>query len=130
MYYVGILDGKGKTWGVRIPDLPGCHGAGATPEAATADAISAAREWVAHQISAGVPVMAPRALAQILPEVEHTAGEAAVMVPVIVEKARAVKANISMDAGVLEAIDEAAELRGLTRSAFLTSAALEKISGG
>ena len=35
--YVGILDGHGKTWGVRIPDLPGCYGAGATGEAAIAD---------------------------------------------------------------------------------------------
>ena len=32
--YIGILDGSGKTYGVRIPDLPGCYGGGATPEAA------------------------------------------------------------------------------------------------
>jgi len=38
-----------------------------------------------------------------------------------------VKANISLDAGLLEAIDEEAERRGLTRSALLTSAALDKI---
>ncbi|TIL61817.1 MAG: DNA-binding protein, partial [Mesorhizobium sp.] len=24
--YVGILDGADDVWGVRVPDLPGCHG--------------------------------------------------------------------------------------------------------
>jgi predicted RNase H-like HicB family nuclease len=32
--YVGILDGSGKTFGVRLPDLPGCYGAGKSPEVA------------------------------------------------------------------------------------------------
>ena len=41
--YIGVLDGSGKTYGVRIPDLPGCYGGGATPEAAITDAMSAAR---------------------------------------------------------------------------------------
>jgi hypothetical protein len=35
-----------------------------------------------------------------------------------------------MDAGMLEAIDEEAAAHGLTRSAFIASAALEKIRGG
>jgi metal-responsive CopG/Arc/MetJ family transcriptional regulator len=39
-----------------------------------------------------------------------------------------VKANLSLDAGLLAAIDDAAASRGLTRSAFLASAAREKIS--
>ena len=52
--YVGILDGSGKTWGVRIPDLPGCYGGGASAEAAIDDAASAAREWLAQQLSKGL----------------------------------------------------------------------------
>ena len=52
--YIGILDGSGKTYGVRIPDLPGCYGGGATPEAAIADAMSAAREWIAQRETKGV----------------------------------------------------------------------------
>lgn len=46
MLYYGILDGLGDVWGVRILDLPGCHGGGATAEAAIADAITAAVEWI------------------------------------------------------------------------------------
>jgi hypothetical protein len=47
--------------------------------------------------------------------------------PLVLDAARRVKANLSLDAGLLSAIDEAAERRGLTRSAFLASAAREKI---
>jgi metal-responsive CopG/Arc/MetJ family transcriptional regulator len=37
------------------------------------------------------------------------------------------RANISLDAGMLEAIDAAAKRRGVTRSAYLVSAAKQKI---
>jgi predicted RNase H-like HicB family nuclease len=40
-YYVGILEGEGDVWSIRIPDLPGCHGGGASPEEAISDATSA-----------------------------------------------------------------------------------------
>jgi hypothetical protein len=30
--YIGILDGSGKVWGVRIPDIDGCVGGDASPE--------------------------------------------------------------------------------------------------
>ena len=45
----------------------------------------------------------------------------------MLDAGRPVKANLSLDAGLLDPIDEAAERRGLTRSAFLASAAREKI---
>ena len=50
------------------------------------------------------------------------------LVPLILDSYRPAKANLSLDAGLLEAIDEAAEARGLTRSAFIASAAREKIT--
>lgn len=129
--YVGILDGSKKVWGVRIPDVPGCHGGGASPEEAIADAISALREFAAHQQTKGITLAPPRVVQNIIRDKEAgfnpKAGEAIVMVPLILDQARPVKANISLDAGLLEAIDEEAERRGLTRSALLTSAAVEQI---
>jgi len=129
--YVGILDGSGKVWGVRIPDVPGCHGGGPTPEAAIADAISSLREFAAHQKSKGISLEPPRTVREIIgdktTEFNPKAGEAMVMVPLILDRGRPAKANISLDAGLLEAIDEEAERRGLTRSAFFTSAALDKV---
>jgi predicted RNase H-like HicB family nuclease len=127
--YVGILDGKGKVWGVRIPDLPGCYGGGATPEAAIADAMSAAREWIAHHLARGEAAPKPRPMTQILEagEVDAAAGEAAVIIPVVLDAGRTVRANLTFDAGLLAAIDAEAERRGLTRSAFLASAARERL---
>ena len=132
-YYVGILDGNGKVWGVRVPDLPGVHGGGVSPEDAIADAIGAAREWAAHQIAEGRKVPKPRAVQAVLADGEAAfdaaAGESTVMVPLMIDTGVSVKANISVDAGQLAAIDAEAKRRGLTRSAFMAGAALEKIEG-
>lgn len=132
-YYVGILDGSGKVWGVRVPDLPGVHGGGASPEAAIADAIGAAREWAAHQIASGRQVPTPRAIRAVLADkaasFDAAAGESSVMIPLMIDAGVSVKANISLDAGQLAAIDAEAKRRGLTRSAFMANAALEKIEG-
>jgi hypothetical protein len=61
-------------------------------------------------------------------EIDIAAGEAAVIVPVMIDEGRTVRANLTFDAGLLRDIDAAARLRGLTRSAFLASAAREKIA--
>jgi hypothetical protein len=55
-------------------------------------------------------------------------GAALAIVPLLIETGRPVKANLSLDAWLLAAIDDAAAARGLTRSAFLSSAAREKIA--
>ena len=127
--YVGVIDESQGAWGVRIPDLPGCYGAGDSAEAAIRDAASAARngsfirrlrEWPARK----------RTTSEILAsgEIDVAAGEAAVLIPVLIDEGRTVRANLTFDAGLLGAIDAAASERGLTRSAFLASAAREKIS--
>jgi len=129
--YVGILDGKGSVWGVRIPDVPGCHGGGSTPEEALADAISALREIAGHLAANDNTVRPARTLQAILNDPEagfDPANESLVMVPLLLDRGRPVRANISLDAGLLESIDAEAKRRGLTRSAFLASAALDKIT--
>ena len=70
MYYVGILEGAKNNWGVRIPDLVGCHGAGSSAEEAAADAISAAREWAEYQTARGVTLPTPRGMAEIIADTE------------------------------------------------------------
>lgn len=129
-YYIGIVDGKDDVWGVRIPDLPGCLGGGPTADAAIADATSAASEWAAYKIAKGYPIIPPRDRQSIVsdPDVEfNPATESTHLIPLIINRYRPVKANISLDAGVLETIDAAAKSRGLTRSTFMVGATLEKI---
>jgi predicted RNase H-like HicB family nuclease len=89
-HYVGILEGEGDVWSIRIPDLPGCHGGGDSPEAAIADAISAAREWATDVAGDGHPVPTPRSVQAVIadPDAEFNpaAGESLVMIPLPLEE--------------------------------------------
>ena len=132
--YVGILEGDKDVWSIRIPDVPGCHGGGDSADAALADTISALREVAVLYKADGVELKPSRSMSEIISDVEAefnpSAGESLVMVPLLLDRGRSTKANISLDAGLLESIDEEAKRRGLTRSAFLASAAIDKISRG
>ena len=125
--YIGILDGGGDVWGVRLPDIDGCVGGGATPEAAIADVTQALRDVLAHRQSSGVSFPAASAISEILAHEKPGKGESTVIIPVVLDAGRSVRANLTMDAGLLEAIDTAATRAGVTRSAFVASAAREKL---
>lgn len=125
--YVGILDGGGSVWGVRIPDIDGCVGGGATPEAAIADVTQALRDVLGHKQSSGVPFPKASTISVILQNEKPAKSESTVIIPVVLDAGRSVRANLTMDAGLLQAIDTAATRAGITRSAYLASAAREKL---
>jgi predicted RNase H-like HicB family nuclease len=129
--YGAIVDGKRGAYGVVIPDLPGCTAMGNTLDGALADAAAAAIAWAEVARADGVAIPKPRSI-EILAQdaevrAEIKAGGFLVIVPLVLDASRPAKANVSLDAGTLQAIDEAAAARGLTRSAFLASAARAKI---
>jgi predicted RNase H-like HicB family nuclease len=128
--FFALLDGKPGAYGVAFPDCPGCTAMGVDENEAYANAIEALGEWV-HDARADGAAPAPRSVAALRrdPDVKAALAEGAVFlsVPLIEETGRPVKANISLDRGLLDAIDEAAKRAGLTRSAFLASAARAKI---
>lgn len=128
-HYVGIIDGSGDVWGVRFPDAPGCVGAGATPEEAIADATMALRDVMAYKRGEGFELPKISTLAEVLASGEVGQGESTVLIPLLLDSGRTVRANLTFDAGLLAAIDDEASRRGLIRSAFLASAAREKIEG-
>ena len=127
VHYVGILDGSGDVWGVRIADVPGCVGGGATPDEAIADVTTALRDVLMHKQSGGFDIPKVRLLSDVLASAEIAPGETSVLIPLLLDAGRTVRANVTFDAGLLEAIDASAAQRGITRSAFLASAAREKI---
>ena len=53
--------GEGGGWLASFPDLPGCMGDGATPEAAIADAYEAAAAWLAVAQAQGDAIPQPSA---------------------------------------------------------------------
>jgi hypothetical protein len=94
-------------------------------------ATEAVRLWAEDALVDGEKLPKPRSIEALRadPEVAAalTKGADLAIVPLILDAGRPAKANLSLDAGLLAAIDEAAAARGLTRSAFLPSAAREKI---
>lgn len=129
--YIALIDGKAGAYGVVIPDLPGCTAMGKTMDEALRNAIEAASDWAAEARADGAALPEPRRLETLRNERKVAAalaeGAALATVPVILDAGRPARANISLDTGLLAAIDEAAEAAGLTRSAFIGSAAREKI---
>jgi predicted RNase H-like HicB family nuclease len=128
--YFAILDGKPGAFGVSFPDLPGCVAMGKDENEAYSNALDALAEWVRDARMDG-DAPKPRPIEELRrdPDVIETLAEggAFIAVPLVIESGRPVKANISLDAGLLDAIDSAAKEAGLTRSSFLASAAREKI---
>lgn len=130
--FVVVIEGKPGAIGIWVPDMPGCTSMGDTVDEALRNAQEALRMWAEDAIADGETLPVPRGFEEIAnePDVasELKRGAALAIVPLLLETGRPVKANLSLDAGLLAAIDDAAAARGLTRSAFLSSAAREKIS--
>lgn len=131
--YIALVDGEAGAYGVSFPDAPGCAAMGKTMDEAIQNAVTSLAEWIEHSESEGLGIPAPRTADELRqdPEVAEqlVAGSELIVVPLVRESGRTVRANLSIDAGLLDAIDEAADASGLTRSAFLASAARNKILG-
>ena len=129
--YVVVVDGKPGAFGMWAPDMPGCTSMGETLADLLSNAQEALQLWAEDAIESGEKLPRPRTMEQVRkdPDVARALaeGSALAIVPLVIETGRPVKANLSLDAGLLWAIDEAAKARGLTRSAFLASAARAKI---
>ncbi len=126
----GFLDGKPGAYGIVFPDLPGSTAMDGTVEEARINATEAVADWVLER---GGPEVSPQpssldAVAGSAKGRRAIAEEASLATaPLLIESGRLVRANISMDQVNLAAIDAAAAERGVTRSAFLAGAAIEKI---
>lgn len=118
--YVGLIDGEPGAFGVVIPDCPGCVAMGDTLEEALDNAAEVLRDWTEAVEAQGGVAPTPRAANVIRAEAEAD-GTVAIYasVPLIRHLGRPVKANLSLDSGILAAIDATARRLGVTRSALV-----------
>lgn len=125
--YVVLIDGKKGAYGVTVPDLPGCTAMGRSVDEAMANAAAAMRDWAEVIEESGGKVKRPRAAEAVAADAEVRAalarGAALASVPLIRETGRPAKANLSLDSGILAAIDDEARRRKLTRSALVEAMA-------
>jgi predicted RNase H-like HicB family nuclease len=123
-FYALVHKDADSAFGVTFPDLPGCFSAADQIEDVLPNACEALELWFED-----AEFTRPRRLDEIR---ELAAGDLAdgafiVAVPRIKRTGKQVRANISLDRGMLDAIDRAAAERHLTRSAFLADAARNEI---
>ncbi|WP_439544637.1 type II toxin-antitoxin system HicB family antitoxin [Sandarakinorhabdus sp.] len=121
-YYTAIIERSASGFSLFFPDLPGCTSAGASVE----DAAHAAREALALHIAGlraddePIPDTTP---ADAIPADPDVTEFARLLVPVELS-GRAVRLSITMDEGLVAAIDAVAD----NRSGFLADAARAALS--
>lgn len=132
-YYLGIVERDADSaYGIWFPDMPGCFPATDAFDDLPRVAAGVLRQHVEALESNGRSVPEPRPLAETMGDKDVRkalrAGATTMLVPLLADPGRTVRVNVTVERGLLDQIDEAAEARGLTRSAFLAQAAREKIT--
>jgi predicted RNase H-like HicB family nuclease len=126
-YYVALVHkDPGSAYGVSFPDLPTVFSAADDEEDIIPNAVEALR-LLAEDEELPAPSSHAGLLARTDVREELKGGAFLIRIPLIEDDTRTVRANITLEAGTLAAIDEAARKRGLTRSAFLASCARKEI---
>jgi predicted RNase H-like HicB family nuclease len=115
-----------SSFGIQFPDVPGCFSAADDMDDLISNATEALSLWAEDETPPR-----PRSHEQHLADTDITnelaAGAFLISVPLVSNDTRVVSANISLERGMLKAIDAAAKRRKLTRSAFLAQAAKNEI---
>jgi predicted RNase H-like HicB family nuclease len=117
-------------YGVSFPDVPGCTSAGDTLDEALANAVDALSGHIRMMQADGEAVPAPRSLEDIAADpaiAKDMKGAIISAVPLVRDRGSTTRINVSLDLGLLEAIDGLAKQRSQTRSAFLASAARREL---
>jgi predicted RNase H-like HicB family nuclease len=117
-------------YGVSFPDVPGCTSAGNTLDEALANAVDALSGHIRMMQADGDVTPTPRTLEAINADpdfAEDLNGAIISAVPLVRDRGSTTRINVSLDLGLLEAIDGLAKERSQTRSAFLASAARREL---
>ena len=133
MFYIGLVHKDlDSDYGISFPDFPGCISAGKTFDEVIAMGKEALGFHVEYMLERGDKVPKPRSLEEIQANMDDfwlddLSDATIVRVPLIVNIDPPKRVNLSINASLLAAIDQAAKEQGMTRSAFLASAALQHL---
>ncbi|MCY4128326.1 MAG: type II toxin-antitoxin system HicB family antitoxin [Gammaproteobacteria bacterium] len=131
MRYVAFIHHEAGTgYGISFPDFPGCVSIGRSVDEAVHQGCEALAFHFEGLLNNGDVVPSPRTIEDIKADdslTEWRKDADIVLVPLLLDKGSSKRVNISIDPGLLDAIDEEAKARGMTRSAFLANAARHEI---
>ena len=128
MEYIAYLHKERKSnFGVSFPDFPGCITAGKTLEEARRNAVEALSLHIEGMLEDGEEIPAPCNLDDLAND-DAMKGSIAFLVNVdIADKVE--RFNITARKSQMEEIDRRAKKSGMTRSAYIVTAALGKAIG-
>jgi predicted RNase H-like HicB family nuclease len=121
--YIALLrKEKGSSYGVDFPDFPGCITGGESLDVAYKEAPEALQFHIKGMIEDGEEIPEATSLEDIMADPDN---EGAVPFLVQVPETKTKRINITVSEIILRDIDAYARKHGMSRSAFLTNAALE-----
>lgn len=128
-YFTALIHkDEGSAYGLTFPDLPGAFAAADEWDAIPAAATEALDLWFED-----MPDVVPADLDGIRKrtDVAEALADGAVLMPVpyIPADTASERINVTMERGLVRAIDQIAKARGMTRSSFLASAARRELVG-
>ena len=132
MRYVSFIHRDEAGYGVSFPDFPGCVSVGDSIDDAVHHGSEALAFHVEGLVDDGDSIPPPRSIDAIKADpdlADWRRGADFVLVPLLLNRGSSRRVNISLDRGLLEAIDDEARQRRMTRSAFLATAARHEIEG-
>lgn len=119
----------GSSYGVSVPDLPGCFSGGQTVEEAFVAAREAILLHLEGMVEDGDPLPQPQPIEAHLNNENYQGGVwGMVDVDLAALPDKAVRVNITVPSRLLTVIDQWANRESESRSGFLAKAALEHIS--
>jgi len=124
--YVALVHGEPGSYGVSLPDLPGCTSGGATIEAALAHVRLAAADWVEEVVNGGHAIPPARPIDELCADPNYAEEFEDVVLTAGVEvdlPSGVTRLSITMDNALLAQVDRAAEEAGESRSGWLAAAA-------
>ena len=113
--YPAFVDGEVGAYGVAFPDLPGIVAMGETVDDALLNAEEALRDYVTETERDGERVTEPSPIERVSPP----EGATLVAIALIRLSGRTVRANLTLDEGVVAFMDAEARRRRMTRKAFV-----------
>ena len=128
-FYPACIERAETGFSVFFPDLPGCISAGDTVAMAAVNAAEALGLHLDGRAEDGTPPPAPSPIDAPLPDWLSDAAPdvvARVLIPAELP-GRAVRANITLDEGLLSRLDVAATAEGVSRSGYIAAAVRERL---
>ena len=126
-YLALVHKDEGSAWGLTFPDLPGCFTAADEEDGIMPNAMEAL-ELYAEDMDT---LPAPRGIDAMSRDKDVAAelaqGAYLIAIPFIRNTQRTTRVNITLPKGLLDAIDEEAARRKLTRSALMAQAAEREV---